>query len=229
MRSRQFLQKNNSEQLVRLPNWLRPAFAVVALLVATAPAKSDEVNAAVAANFTAAMNRLVPEFERATGHKVVASFGATGKLYAQIKNGAPFDVLLAADDEHPKKLAQENLAVAATRFTYATGRLVLWSAKPAIVDDRGTVLHNGEFAHLAIANPKTAPYGSAAEQVMRKLGVWTRIEPRLVQGENIAQTFQFISTGNASLGFVALVLSVFAIAGGESDYYGVGVFGVVVD
>jgi molybdate transport system substrate-binding protein len=170
----------------------------------TAPAFADEVTAAVAANFTAAINKLAPIFERATGHKLVMSFGSTGKLYAQIKNGAPFDVFLAADDERPKRLETEGVAVAGTRFTYAIGQLALWSPDKKLVDANGAVLRDGGFAHLAVANSKTAPYGAAAEQVLRRLGIWERIEPRLVRGENITQTFQFVSTGNAALGLVAL-------------------------
>jgi molybdate transport system substrate-binding protein len=188
-------------------------------LVATGPiAVADDVIAAVAANFTGAINRLMPDFERRTGHKLAPSFGATGKLYAQIKNGAPFDVLLAADDEYPRKLALEGFADPATRFTYAIGRLALWSAKPGLVDDHGEILRTGNFAHLAIANPKSAPYGAAAVQVMRRLGVWERVASRLVYGESITQTFQFVSTGNALVGFVALA-QVRALPAAETGSY----------
>lgn len=169
-----------------------------------ASAGAAEVTAAVAANFTVATERLAPAFERATGHKLIASFGSTGKLYAQIRNGAPFDVFLAADERRPKLLESAGYAVPGSRFTYAIGRLVLWSPDPTVVDSGAVVLRDGNFAHLAIANPKTAPYGAAAEQVIRHLGLWARLAPRLVRGENIAQTFQFVSTGNARLGFVAL-------------------------
>lgn len=172
-------------------------------LLLVLPVTAADVTVATAANFTAAINRLAPDFERRSGHKIVASFGATGTLYAQIKNGAPFDMLLAADAEHPRRLETEGLAVPGTRFTYATGRLVLWSAKPGVVDKDGDILRRGEFAHLAIANPKTAPYGAAAIQVLQHLGVEERVRPRIVQGENITQAFQFVSTGNALLGFVA--------------------------
>jgi molybdate transport system substrate-binding protein len=174
------------------------------LVALTVPAFAGEVTAAVAANFTAAINKLAPKFEQATGHKLVASFGATGKLYAQIRNGAPFDVLLAADDEHPRRLETEGVAVAGTRFTYAIGRLALWSTDPKMVDSNGAVLKSDRFAHLAVANAKTAPYGAAAEQALHRLGVWERVASRLVRGENTTQTFQFVSTGNAALGFVAL-------------------------
>lgn len=162
------------------------------------------VSVAVAANFTMTVRKLAPEFERRSGHALLLSFGSTGKLATQIHNGAPFDVFLSADDVQPRQLVTAGLAVADTQFTYAFGRLVLWSPQPGLVDDKGEILRTGHFAKLAIANPKIAPYGAAARQVLRKLGVWPRLEARLVYGENIAQTFQFVSTGNAALGFVAL-------------------------
>ncbi|WP_431152296.1 molybdate ABC transporter substrate-binding protein [Acidovorax facilis] len=167
-------------------------------------AHADTVSVAVAANFTAPMQKIAAAFEIDTGHKAELSFGATGKFYAQITHGAPFQVLLSADDTTPARLEREGKAVAHSRFTYAIGTLVLWSAQPGTVDAKGDVLKSGDFKHLAIANPKLAPYGAAALQVMEKLGVATALQPRLVQGENIAQTFQFVSTGNAQLGFVAL-------------------------
>jgi molybdate transport system substrate-binding protein len=178
-------------------------FGTALLVAVAAPLGAAEVTAAVAANFTAAINRLAPGFERATGYRLRASFGSTGALYAQIKNGAPFDVFLAADEARPKLLESDGDAVAGTRFTYAIGRLVLWSSKAGVVDPRGDILRTGDFARLAIANAKTAPYGAAAEQVLRRLGVWERVVPRLVRGENISQTFQFVSSGNAALGLVA--------------------------
>jgi len=167
-------------------------------------ARADEVQVAVAANFTAPMKTIAAEFEKATGHKAQLAFGATGKFYAQIKNGAPFEILLAADDETPAKLEREGAAVAGTRFTYAIGQLALWSAKPGVVDDKAEVLKKGAFNHLSIANPKLAPYGAAAVETLTKLGLLSTLESKFVQGENIAQTFQFVSTGNAELGFVAL-------------------------
>lgn len=167
-------------------------------------AHADTVSVAVAANFTAPMQKIAAAFEVDTGHKAELSFGATGKFYAQITHGAPFQVLLSADDTTPARLERDGKAVAHSRFTYAIGTLVLWSAQPGTVDAKGDVLKSGDFKHLAIANPKLAPYGAAALQVMEKLGVATALQPRLVQGENIAQTFQFVSTGNAQLGFVAL-------------------------
>jgi molybdate transport system substrate-binding protein len=173
-------------------------------LVAWGTAQADDVQVAVASNFTAPMQRIAAEFEKDTGHKAVLAFGATGKFYAQIANGAPFEVLLAADDDTPAKLEAEHQTVPGTRFTYATGKLVLWSAKDGYVDGRGQVLKTGHYAHLAIANPKTAPYGAAAVETLTRLNLYDRVQGKLVQGENIAQTHQFVSTGNAPLGFVAL-------------------------
>ena len=167
-------------------------------------AHADEVQVAVAANFTAPMQVIAALFERDTGHKASLAFGATGKFYAQIANGAPFEVFLSADDETPARLEKEGHAMAGSRFTYAIGKLVLWSADPALVDAKGEVLSKGNFKHLALANPKTAPYGAAAVEVMTKLGVLPNLQARFVQGENISQTQQFISTGNAELGFVAM-------------------------
>jgi molybdate transport system substrate-binding protein len=174
------------------------------LVGASLAAHADEVSVAVAANFTAPMQKIASEFEKDTGHKIAASFGATGKFYAQIKNGAPFELLLSADEETPAKLIKENAAVAGSQFTYAIGKLVLWSAKPGVVDAAGGVLKKGDFDHLAIANPKLAPYGAAAVEVMKTLGVNEALQAKIVTGENIAQTYQFISSGNAQLGFVAL-------------------------
>jgi molybdate transport system substrate-binding protein len=178
--------------------------ALISALVFAAAAQADEVQVAVAANFTAPMQQIAVEFEKDTGHKAVLAFGATGKFYAQISNGAPFEVLLTADDVTPAKLEKELLAAPGTRFTYAIGKLVLWSAKEGYVDGQGEVLKKGDFKHLALANPKAAPYGAAAMQAMKKLGVLDSIQPRIVQGENISQAHQFVATGNAELGFVAL-------------------------
>lgn len=174
------------------------------LLCLAAPALADDVQVAVAANFTAPMKNIAADFEKDTGHKAVLSFGATGKFYAQISNGAPFEVFLSADDETPKKLEQDGSAVKGSRFTYATGRLALWSAQPGLVDAQGEVLKKGQFSKLAIAAPKLAPYGAAAVETMTRLGVMAAIEPKLVTGESIGQAFSFVSTGNAELGFVAL-------------------------
>lgn len=167
-------------------------------------AQAAEVSVAVATNFTVPAQKIAAAFEHDTGHKAVLAFGATGKFYAQIKNGAPFQVLLAADDDTPARLEKEGLTLAGTRFTYAIGRLVLWSQQPGLVDDKGEVLRTASFAHLAIANPKLAPYGLAAMETLDKLGLLSALQPRLVQGENIGQAYQFVATGNAALGFVAL-------------------------
>ena len=182
----------------------RACLAAGLAAVAFHPAHADTVPVAVAANFTAPMQKIAAAFEADTGHKAELSFGATGKFYAQITHGAPFQVLLAADDTTPVRLEREGQAVANTRFTYAVGTLVLWSAQPGYVDAQGAVLKTGDFKHLALANPKLAPYGLAATQVLDKLGLTAQLQPRFVQGENIAQTFQFVATGNAPLGFVAL-------------------------
>jgi molybdate transport system substrate-binding protein len=175
---------------------------ILALFASTAFA--DEIPIAVAANFTGPMQKIAAEFEKDTGHKVVPSFGSTGKFYAQIRNGAPFEVLLAADDETPAKLIAENAGVAGSQFTYAIGKLVLWSAKPAVVDDAGEVLKKGGFDHIALANPKLAPYGAAGIETMKALGVYDALQSKVVTAENIGQTYQFVSSGNALLGFVAL-------------------------
>ena len=177
---------------------------LLATIVWATHARAGEVQVAVAANFTAPMQKIAAQFEQDTGNKAVLAFGATGQFYAQIRNGAPFEILLAADDTTPLKLEQAGLAVRGTRFTYAVGKLVLWSAKAGYVDAHGEVLRRGSFRHLAIANPKTAPYGAAAVEVLQKLKLTTQLQPRLVQGENISQTQQFVGTGNAELGFVAL-------------------------
>jgi molybdate transport system substrate-binding protein len=177
---------------------------LVSLIGAASSVHADEISVAVAANFTAPMQKIAVEFEKDTGHKVVASFGSTGKFYAQIKNGAPFEVLLSADDETPAKLIAENAAIAGSQFTYAIGKLVLWSAKPGVVDDKGDVLKKGDFDHLSIANPKLAPYGTAGVEVMKRLGAYDNVQPKIVMAENISQAYQFISSGNALLGFVAL-------------------------
>jgi molybdate transport system substrate-binding protein len=183
---------------------LSRSLAALLALGATLAVHAAEVQVAVAANFAGAMKALAADFEKATGHKAVLASGATGKFYAQIRSGAPFDVFLAADDETPARLDKEGAAVPGSRFTYATGKLVLWSAKPDLVDARGEVLQNGRFAHIALAAPKLAPYGAAAVETMTRLGVLARLAPKFVQGESIGQTFGFVSSGNAELGFVAL-------------------------
>lgn len=176
----------------------------IALLICSGLSLADEVQVAVAANFTAPAKLIAESFEKETGHKAQLSFGATGKFYAQIKNGAPFEVLLAADDSTPAKLVAEGAAISGSNFTYATGRLVLWSAKAGVVDDKGEVLKQGEFRHVSIANPRLAPYGAAAVEALTSLKLLDAIQPKFVMAENIAQAHQFIATGNAELGFIAL-------------------------
>lgn len=183
---------------------MRRVLTLLVLLAAAGTAAADDVQVAVAANFAAPMQVLARQFEQATGHRVVMATGATGKFYAQIRNGAPFEVFLAADDETPSRLTAEGFAVAGTGLTYAVGRLALWSPLPGRVDAAGEVLRRGDFRHLAIANPKTAPYGAAAVETLRGLGLLGQLAPKFVQGENIAQTQQFVASGNADLGFVAL-------------------------
>jgi molybdate transport system substrate-binding protein len=174
------------------------------LLLLAGTVHADEVQVAVAANFTAPMQKIAAEFLRDTGHKAQLAFGATGKFYAQITNGAPFEVFLSADDETPARLEKEGHAIAGSRYTYAVGRLVLWSAQEGKVDAQGEILKRGAIRRLALANPKTAPYGAAAVETMQKLDVLAQLQPAFVQAENIAQAYQFVGTGNAELGFVAL-------------------------
>ena len=184
-----------------------PAIALILLFLSpwlTGVALAERVQVAVAANFASTFQAIERDFEAATGHEVVAIVGSTGKLQAQVRAGAPFEVLLAADDETPRKLIDDGLAVAGSSFTYAIGKLALWSARPGFVDDQGAVLRQARFAHLAIANPKLAPYGAAALEALRGLGLAETLAPRIVQGESVAQALQFVSTGNAELGFVAL-------------------------
>jgi molybdate transport system substrate-binding protein len=183
---------------------MKPALYALLLAALFTTARADEVQVAVAANFTAPARLIAESFEKETGHKALLAFGATGKFYAQIRNGAPFEVLLAADDETPAKLEKEGNTVTGSRFTYATGRLVLWSAKPGFVDDKGEVLSKGEFKHISLANPKLAPYGAAAIEALTTLKLLASSEPKFVQAENIAQAYQFVASGNAELGFVAL-------------------------
>lgn len=172
-------------------------------LLCVAPANAEEARVAVASNFVQPMRALSEAFSKRTHHRTVVISGATGKLYAQVKNGAPFDVLLAADEKTPRAIEDEGLAARGTRFTYAVGKLVLYSAQPNFVDAHGEVLRAKRFEHLAIANPKLAPYGSAAISVLKQLNLLQALEPKLALGENIAQTLQFVESGTAELGFVA--------------------------
>jgi molybdate transport system substrate-binding protein len=181
-------------------------FAVLAIACAigvTRPAAAAEINVAVAANFTEAAKEIAAAFERKTGNKVLLSFGSSGQFYTQITQDAPFQVFLSADQERPEKAVAEGFAVPDSRFTYVVGKLVLWSRDPKVVTGPDT-LKQGAFSKIAIANPTTAPYGAAAIETMKALNVYDALQPKIVQGNNIAQTFQFIDTGNAELGFVAL-------------------------
>jgi molybdate transport system substrate-binding protein len=180
------------------------AFAALLSLLFPSVSRADEIRVAVAANFAAPMKLIAKSFKIATGHDAVLSFGSTGKFYAQIKNGAPFGIFLAADVDTPLQLEKENLTVIGSRFTYAIGKLVLWSAQPGRVDSQAKVLRTANFQHIAIASPKLAPYGAAAIETLTKLDLVTSLQPKLVIGESIGQTFNFISTGNAELGFVAM-------------------------
>ena len=173
-------------------------------LVAACATQAAEVQVAVAANFARPLEAIAQGFTAATSHTLKISAGPTGKFYSQIVAGAPFEVLLAADDETPKRLIAAGHGVAGSSFTYAIGALVLWSAQPGLVDEQGAVLAAGRFRHLAIANPKTAPYGAAALEVLKARGLLDALAPKFVTGESIAQAYQFVATGNAELGFVAL-------------------------
>lgn len=186
---------------------LHPVRHLVAALLLTAAGSgvsATEVSLGVAANFTDTTRELIQAFEASTDHTVSASFGSTGKLYAQIRNGAPYHVFMAADVQRPERIEQEGAGVPGTRFTYARGKLVLWSPEPDAFDSPQAYLAGGDFQRLAIANPKTAPYGLAAQQVLQALELWQPLQPRLVRGDSIAQAFQFVATGNARAGFVAL-------------------------
>lgn len=184
---------------------MRKSFVLTLLFVAYATSlRAEQALVAVAANFSAPMQQIALAFQKDTGHQLRLSFGATGGIYAQIKNGGPFDVFLSADQLTPQKIEAEGLGVPQTRFTYATGQLVLWSKQDGLVDDKGQVLRSKNIQRIALANPKLAPYGAAALEAMTQLGLLDELKPKLVQGDNIAQTYQFVSTQNAQLGFVAL-------------------------
>lgn len=174
------------------------------VLAAAAPAFAAEVKVAVAANFAEPAKEIARRFEARTGHDATLSFGSSGQFYAQIANGAPFEVFLSADRERPEKAEAAGLAVGGSRFTYAVGRLVLYSRTSGLVDPKGAVLKTGRFRKLAIADPRTAPYGAAAVETMRELGVYEAVRPKLVQGSSVTQAYQFVGAGAAELGFVAL-------------------------
>ncbi len=164
---------------------------------------AGEIRVAAASNFRDAMSALAIQFEQASEHRATLIFGSSGKHFAQIMNGAPFDVFFSADSKRPRLLEEEHRAVPGSRFTYARGKLVLWSTRADYVDSRGEILNQDDFRHLAIANPKLAPYGEAARELLESLGLWQELGARLVRGENVGQAFLFVSSGNAELGLVA--------------------------
>lgn len=183
---------------------MRTLVPLLLCLAISTSAKAGEVQVAVAANFAGPIAKIGEAFTAATGHVLKVSTGSTGKFYTQIVSGAPFEVLVAADDETPRKLVAENHAVAGTQFTYAIGKLVLWSAQAGLVDNQGSVLASDKIKHLAVANPKVAPYGAAALELIKARGLSDALTPKLVTAESIAQAYQFAATGNAEVGFVAL-------------------------
>ncbi|MEE8339927.1 MAG: molybdate ABC transporter substrate-binding protein [Xanthomonadales bacterium] len=177
--------------------------SIATIVLLSSQLMADEVRVAAASNFANAITAIAERFEADTAHKVTLIFGSTGKHYAQIINGAPYDVFFAADAARPELLEREGVALAGSRFTYALGKLVLWSPRPNYIDPDGRILDEGDFRHLAIANPRLAPYGEAARQVLQARGLWKERDKRVVRGENISQAFQFVASGNAELGFVA--------------------------
>jgi molybdate transport system substrate-binding protein len=180
------------------------AFALGLSWLGPGPAQAAETRVAVAANFTEPAKAIAARFEARTGHKAILSFGASGQFYTQIANGAPYEVFLSADAERPAKAEGDGLAVSGTRFTYATGRLVLFSKTPGLVDAKGAVLARGRFEKLAIADPKVAPYGQAAVETLTRLKLYDALKPKIVTGSSITQAFQYVRTGAAEVGFVAL-------------------------
>ncbi len=184
--------------------WLVVCLSFFSSGLVSFPLQAEQVLVAAASNFTAAMNEIAVQFEQETGHTVTLAFGSSGKFFAQIQNGAPFHVFFSADQAKPKALEDAGLIVPESRFTYAKGGLVLWSLKADLIDAKASVLKQGNFNKLALANPRLAPYGAAAVEVLDQLGLHKATRAQWVQGENISQTFQFIASGNADLGFVAL-------------------------
>ena len=184
--------------------WVRSLAMVVCGWLTVGAAIAVEIQVAVASSFSRTAGTLATEFEKLTGTQVTLIPGSTGKHFSQITNGAPFDIFLAADEQHPAQLEDHGHAVRGTRFTYATGTLVLWSPVDGFVDDQGRVLEGNEFRHLGMAHPDLAPFGLAARETLESLGLWKRLQSRLVRGENVGQAFQFIASGNAELGFVSL-------------------------
>lgn len=191
---------------------------IPALLLAAGSAFAGETTVAVAANAAEVVEALAVEFEQESGHRVTVTVGSTGKLYAQILHGAPFDIFLAADQERPRLLVEQGLAVEDSRRTYAVGRLVLWSPDPAVAVD-GEVLRGGSFRRLALANPDLAPYGAAARETLQELGLWENLRPKIVVGENVGQAFAMAASGNAELGFVSLASALSPRHGREGSYW----------
>lgn len=173
------------------------------LLTSFTSLNAEEIRVAVASNFVGVIKEIANRFEKQSRHKIVLIVGSTGKHYAQIRNGAPFDVFFAADEKRPALLEKNNIAIPSSRFTYAIGKLVLWSPDSKLIDNEGEILKSNSFRYLSIANPKLAPYGKAAQQVLEKHDLWETLKGKMVRGENINQAFQFIKTGNAELGFIA--------------------------
>src|SRR5512142_2979581 len=180
------------------------AAAAVLFGLMSSPAHAGEVSVAVAANFSAPIERIAALFQQESGHTLKVSLGSSGKFYSQIKAGAPFDVFLSADEKNPQLLEDEGLAVKGSRFVYALGKLVLWSAQPGYVDARGAVLGKGGYSKIAYADPKLAPYGLAAQETLQKMKLWDKVQGKLVTGESIGQAYQFAASGNAELAFIAL-------------------------
>lgn len=199
------MRNSGNAQMIRRSIYWWLALWILSITLAAAELPAAELHVAVATNFVGTVRSLAPLYEAETGTKLVISSGATGALYNQIRHGAPFDVFLAADSRRPQALAErDGLALPDSRFTYAEGKLVLWSPQEDLVDETGAVLSSGGFRHLAVANPRTAPYGAAALQVLEAMGLASTLAPRMVRSENIGQAFQWVRSGTAELGFVAL-------------------------
>lgn len=192
------------QESVLKPSCFQLALTLISLGMQSLSVHAAEVTVAVAANFSAPMKVIARQFQRETGHQLRLSFGSTGQFYAQIKHGAPFAILLAADEGTPQKIEQDGWGVPGSRFTYAVGKLALWSRMPGLVDGDGAILKSGAVDKIAIANPKLAPYGAAAVEVIRKLGLSDALSSKIVEGASIGQAFQFVASGNADVGFVAL-------------------------
>ncbi|HEY2133091.1 MAG TPA: molybdate ABC transporter substrate-binding protein [Acetobacteraceae bacterium] len=188
---------------MRAVKMLAAAVALFAACLLGGQADAAQINVAVAANFTDAAKDIAAAFRQKTGHEAVLSFGSSGQLYTQITKAAPFQILLSADQDRPKKAVEDGFGVADSRFTYAIGKLVLWSKNPDLVTNADT-LSSGAFTKLSICNPANAPYGAAAIQTLKSLSLYDTLQPKIVQGQDITQAFQFVQTGNAELGFVAL-------------------------